>query len=36
VAVAVFTTAARADRHLPRVDAAIGTTARTAVNVLRQ
>lgn len=35
VAVAVFTTAARADRNLPRVDAVIGTTARTAVTALR-
>lgn len=35
VVVAVFTTAARADRHLPRVDAAIGATARAAVTSLR-
>jgi beta-lactamase class A len=35
VAVAVFTSAARADRQLPRVDAAIGTTARIAVDQLR-
>jgi beta-lactamase class A len=35
IAVAVFTTAARADRHLPRVDAAIGQTARAAVTALR-
>lgn len=35
VAVAVLTTAARADRNLPRVDAVIGTSARTAVTALR-
>ena len=35
IAVAVLTHAARADRHLPRVDAVIGTTARTAVTALR-
>lgn len=35
VAVAVLTHAARADRHLPRVDAAIGATAYTAVTALR-
>ncbi|MFI6348032.1 serine hydrolase [Streptomyces sp. NPDC050560] len=32
---AVFTQAARADRKLPRADAAIGTAARTAVEELR-
>lgn len=35
VAVAVLTHAARADRHLPRVDATIGTTAHLAVTALR-
>lgn len=35
VAVAVFTKAARADRNLPRADAAIGASARTAVTALR-
>lgn len=35
VAVAVFTKAARADRNLPRVDAAIGACARSAVTALR-
>ncbi|MDM7830089.1 serine hydrolase [Cellulomonas edaphi] len=35
VAVAVLTRSARAERHLPRVDAAIGELARTAVHPLR-
>lgn len=35
VAVAVLTLAARAERHLPRVDAAIGALAREAVAPLR-
>lgn len=35
IAVAVLTHAARADRHLPRVDATIGTTAYAAVTALR-
>lgn len=35
VAVAVLTRAARAERHLPRVDAAIGELARVAVAPLR-
>ncbi len=35
VAVTVLTRAARAERHLPRVDAAIGELARTAVLPLR-
>lgn len=35
IAVAVLTHAARADRHLPRVDSVIGSTARTAVTALR-
>ncbi len=35
VAVAVFTRAARADRRLPAVDAAIGAAARLAVSTLR-
>lgn len=34
-AVAVFTQAARGDRRLPRVDAAIGEAARIAVDLLR-
>lgn len=36
VAVSVLTRAARAERHLPRVDAAIGALARTAVTPLRR
>jgi beta-lactamase class A len=36
IAVAVLTRAARAERHLPRVDAAIGALARTAVTPLRR
>jgi beta-lactamase class A len=35
ITVAVLTQAARADQHLPRVDAVIGTSARTAVTALR-
>lgn len=35
VAVAVFTRAARAEPHLPAVDAVIGSTARVAVGALR-
>jgi beta-lactamase class A len=35
VAVAVFTMAARAEIHLPAVDAVIGSTARAAVSTLR-
>ncbi|MCO1656376.1 serine hydrolase [Pseudonocardia humida] len=35
VAVAVFTRAARAEVHLPAVDAVIGSTARVAVGALR-
>ena len=34
-AVAVLTLAARGDRRLPRVDAAIGEAARVAVDLLR-
>jgi beta-lactamase class A len=34
-AIAVFTRAARGDRRLPRVDAAIGEAARLAVDHLR-
>lgn len=36
VAVAVLTRAVRSERHLPRVDAAIGAIARVAVTELRQ
>ncbi len=35
IAVGVLTRAARADRNLPRVDAVIGSAARTAVTALR-
>ncbi len=36
VAVAVFTQSARAERHLPRVDAAVGAAARLAAAALRR